>query len=133
MKETIKRLDPGAEFYTPEKCYITELSNSPEDVEASIAKARVVPGVTTRRHRLIGITERYVVLEGRGRVEVGSLPPQDVLAGDVVLIPPSCPQRIANLGLEDLIFLAICTPRFRQDAYEDIDDEPLSFEGGMAR
>ena len=45
--------------------------------------------------------------------------------GDVVLIPPSCPQRITNTGSGDLIFLAICTPRFKQDAYEDIDDEPM--------
>jgi mannose-6-phosphate isomerase-like protein (cupin superfamily) len=45
--------------------------------------------------------------------------------GDVVLIPPACPQRIANLGDTDLIFLAICTPRFRPEAYEDLDTEPL--------
>jgi mannose-6-phosphate isomerase-like protein (cupin superfamily) len=38
----------------------------------------------------------------------------------VVLIPPSVRQRIANLGKEDLIFLAICTPRFRNEAYEDL-------------
>jgi hypothetical protein len=28
-------------------------------------------------------------------------------------------------GAEDLIFLAICTPRFRPDNYEDIDPEPM--------
>jgi oxalate decarboxylase/phosphoglucose isomerase-like protein (cupin superfamily) len=47
-----------------------------------------------------------------------------VNAGDVVLIPPSCRQRITNIGTGDLIFLAICTPRFRPAAYEDIDDHP---------
>ena len=125
MKEAIKSIDPGAEFYTPEKCYITELSNTPDDPEVSIARARVTPGITTRWHRLVETTERYVIIEGRGRVEVGSLPPQDVSAGDVVLIPPSCPQRITNLGQGDLIFLAICTPRFKQAAYEDIDGDPL--------
>jgi oxalate decarboxylase/phosphoglucose isomerase-like protein (cupin superfamily) len=40
-----------------------------------------------------------------------------------VLIPPSCPQRIANIGQGDLVFLAICTPRFKQAAYEDVDGE----------
>ena len=64
--------------------------------------------------------ERYVILQGRGRVEVGDLPPQDVGPGDVVLIPPSARQRIANSGKEDLVFLAICTPRFRSEAYEDL-------------
>lgn len=123
MKEAIRRIDPDAEFYTREKCYITELSNTTDDPEVSIAKARVAPGVTTRWHRLLETTERYIIIEGRGRVEAGSLPPQDVSAGDVVLIPPSCPQRITNLGQGDLIFLAICTPRFKQAAYEDIDGE----------
>jgi mannose-6-phosphate isomerase-like protein (cupin superfamily) len=125
MKEAIRSFDPGAEFYTPEECYIIELSNVADDPEVSIARARVASGVTTRWHRLAGTTERYVIIEGMGRVEVGSTPPQDVGIGDVVLIPPSCPQRITNTGPGDLIFLAICTPRFKQDAYEDIDDEPM--------
>jgi mannose-6-phosphate isomerase-like protein (cupin superfamily) len=122
MKEIIKRFDSNAEFYTDEKCFIIELSNAPEDPEVSIARARVAPGVTTRWHRVKGTAERYVILEGKGRVEVGELMPQDVLPGDVVLIPPSCRQRITNMGQEDLIFLAICSPRFTTEAYEDIDD-----------
>jgi oxalate decarboxylase/phosphoglucose isomerase-like protein (cupin superfamily) len=48
-----------------------------------------------------------------------------VAPGDVVLIPPGCRQRISNVGNEDLIFLAICTPRFRDEAYEDIDPDPM--------
>ena len=128
MNEAIKPIDLGAEFYTAENCYILELANTPDDPDASIARARVAPGVTTRRHRLVGTTERYVILEGRGRVEVGNLPPQDVGSGDVVLIPPSCPQRITNLGQEDLIFLAICTPRFLPEVYEDLDNPPRPHE-----
>ncbi len=121
MKEAVRHIDVGTEFYTPEGCYIIELSNTPDDEEASIARARVEPGVTTRWHRLTGITERFIILEGNGRVEVGGLTAQDVGAGDVVIIPPSCRQRISNVGAGDLIFLAICTPRFRQDLYEDIE------------
>jgi len=120
MKETIKQLNLSDEFYTPEGCYITEVSNTPDDPDASIARARVGPGVTTRWHRLKGTAERYYIVEGRGRVEVGKIPPQEVKAGDVVLIPPMCRQRITNIGSEDLIFLAICTPRFSNDVYEDI-------------
>lgn len=128
MNEEIRRMNPVAEFYTPERCYINELSNIAADPDASIARARVRPGVTTRWHRLKATTERYVILEGTGRVEVGSLPPQEVGPGDVVLIPPSCRQRITNLGGEDLVFLAICTPRFQPEAYEDIDAEPMRRE-----
>ena len=105
-----------------EKCYITELSNSADDPDVSIARARVEPGVTTRSHRLKGITERYFIISGTGGVEIGELPPQEVNPGDVVLIPPLCPQRITNIGKNDLIFLAICSPRYMQDAYEDVED-----------
>lgn len=121
MKEAIKVFDSNAEFYTTEKCYINELSNIPEDPDVSIAKARVAPGVTTNWHRLKGITERYVILEGNGLVEIGALPKRALQPGDVVLIPPMCRQRITNTGSQDLLFLAICTPRFLVDCYEDIE------------
>jgi len=122
MKETIKQQNIKEEFYTPEKCYITELSNTPDDPDVSIARARVELGVTTRWHRLKGTFERYFIISGRGIVEIGKLPPQEVIAGDFVLIPPMCRQRITNTGTEDLVFLAICSPRFSQDVYENIDD-----------
>jgi len=122
-RNAVQRVDPGAEFYTPERCYIIELSNTPDDPEVSIARARVEPGVTTRWHRVVATTERYVVIEGSGRVEVDTLPPREIGAGDVTIIPPSCRQRITNIGPGDLVFLAICTPRFRPEAYEDLDDE----------
>jgi len=122
MKETIKQQNLKEEFYTSEKCYITELSNTPEDPDVSIAQVRVEPGVTTRWHRLKGTSERYFIINGSGLVEVGKLPPQEVTAGDIVLIPPMCRQRITNISAEDLVFLAICSPRFSQDIYEDIDD-----------
>jgi hypothetical protein len=32
-----------------------------------------------------------------------------------------CRQRVANVGGSDLVFLAICTPRFMPAAYEDLD------------
>jgi mannose-6-phosphate isomerase-like protein (cupin superfamily) len=117
MKETIKCFDPAAECYTAEACYINELSNTANDPDVSIARARVAPGVSTRWHRLMATTERYVILEGNGLVEVGNLPAQAVGAGDVVLIPPMVIQRITNIGPNDLIFLAICSPRFQSSCY----------------
>ena len=122
MNPAIRPFNPSAEYDTPERCFINELSNTASDPAVSIARARVAPGVTTRWHRVRDIAERYVILEGRGRMEVGGLPEQQVEVGDVVLIPPSCPQRIANIGTTDLVFLAICTPRFVPEAYEDIEE-----------
>ena len=124
MQEAIRRAQSREEFYTDERCYITEWSNLADDPAVSIARARVEPGVTTRWHRLRGTVERYVVLQGRGRVEVGSLGAQEIGPGDVVLIPAGCAQRIACLGDEPLVFLAVCSPRFRQLDYEDIDPGP---------
>ena len=121
IKENIKQR-PHHEFYTPEKCYIAELSNTADDPDVSIAQARVKPGVTTRWHRLTETTERYYVLSGEGRVEVGELVPQRITTGDIVTIPAMCRQRITNIGSQDLIFLAICTPRFLDSNYEDIED-----------
>ena len=123
MKETIIPQNLNNEFYTEEKCYITELSNTSNDPDLSIARARVEPGVTTCWHRLIGTTERYYILKGIGVVEVGKLPPEEIKAGDIVIIPERCSQRITNIGSEDLVFLAICTPRFLPDVYEDLEDQ----------
>jgi mannose-6-phosphate isomerase-like protein (cupin superfamily) len=125
MKESIKHPYLNNEFYSPERCYITELSNTTDDPDVSIARARVQPGITTRWHRLKGIFERYYIVNGKGHVEVGSLPKQEVKAGDIVLIPPMCRQRITNTGSKDLIFLAICTPRFSNDVYEDIEENSI--------
>ena len=122
MKPQILTIDRGIEVYTPERCYIIELANIPDDPDASVALARVVPGITTRWHRLVGTIERYVIIEGRGRVEVGDLPPREIAAGDVVIIPALCRQRITNVGTHDLTFLAICTPRFQQKNYEDVEN-----------
>ena len=121
MKPAIRKRQPADEVLTAEQCHILELSNHPDDPVVSIARARVEPGVSTRWHRLRGISERYLILNGKGRVEIGDLPPQEVTTGDTVIIPPMCRQRITNHGDRDLIFLAVCTPRFTPDIYEDIE------------
>ena len=122
MKPNICRVDESKEYFFKEGCFILELSNKADDPGLSIVRARVEPGVRTRLHRLDGVAERYVILKGKGRVEIGDRPLEEVAHGDVVIIPPECPQRIANIGKEDLVFLAICTPRFAMEAYSDIED-----------
>jgi mannose-6-phosphate isomerase-like protein (cupin superfamily) len=126
MDPRIRRAKPEDEYYFKEGCHILEMFNAPDDPEVSIARARVAPGVATRRHRLDGITERYVILEGSGQVSLGGQDAQAVGPGDVVFIPSRCPQQIENTGTTDLLFLAICTPRFVPEAYEEIF-EPKSF------
>ena len=120
-RPVIKLLAAGNEFYIDEGCFVVEMANSEEDPDVSIARCRVEPGKTTRWHRLRSTVERYVIQSGTGLLEVGELPAQVVTAGDAVIIPAGCRQRIANVGLEDLVFLALCTPRFSPDVYEDIE------------
>jgi mannose-6-phosphate isomerase-like protein (cupin superfamily) len=121
MKAGIRQYDAQGEYYFAEGCFITELSNSSDDPGVSIVRARVEQGRTTRWHSLRDTAERYVILEGVGQVEIASLPAQDVAVGDVVIIPPGARQRITNAGTDDLVFLAICSPRFSVEAYEDLE------------
>ena len=120
-KASIKANATIPEYFFAEGCFITELSNSGDDPEVSIARARLEPGKTTRWHYLRGTTERYVVLQGTGLVEVDELPAQHVTSDDVVIIPAGARQRISNTGSNDLVFLAICSPRFTPVAYIDIE------------
>ncbi len=119
MTSYIKHFDPDREYFFVEGCYINEISNGSLDQDVSIARARVTPGVTTQWHRLNGTTERYMILEGEGEVEIGDCAPKRVKSGDVVIIPPQTRQRITNVGQQDLVFLAICSPRFQERNYID--------------
>ena len=113
---------PGQEYYFEEGCFINELSNVADDPAVSVVRARVEPGRITRWHYLRGTTERYVMISGSGLVETGDTPAAPVAPGDVVLIPAGVRQRIRNAGEDDLVFLAICSPRFDPHNYVDCDE-----------
>ena len=121
MNPEIKPFNPENEYFFHEGCHIMELSNQDGDSDLSIARARVSPGVTTTWHRLEGTIERYVILEGQGLVELENINPRKVFPGDAVIIPANCPQRITNTGTTDLIFLALCTPRFKPENYRTLE------------
>jgi len=119
MQPLVKPLAVDQEFFIGEGCFVIELASPSEDPYLSIARCRVEPAQTTRWHRLSGTVERYVIQQGSGVVEVSDMPPRSVTAGDLVIIPAECRQRISNSGIDDLIFLAICTPRFHLECYQD--------------
>ena len=111
----------NAEYWSEERCHILELANDPADRDASIARARVAPGIATKAHRLAGTAERYVIVSGSGRVSVEGLGEREVAPGDVVYIPAGARQSIRNTGKADLVFLCICTPRFQWENYESLE------------
>jgi [ribosomal protein S5]-alanine N-acetyltransferase len=117
------------EYHFKENCFITELWNSSADNSVSIARVRVEPGVTTKFHRLESTCERYIIIDGEGLVEIGSEKAAAVTKGDVAVIPPGVRQRITNTGVKDLIFLAVCTPRFVPENYRDCESETGSSRG----
>lgn len=119
MQACVKKSDICSEYFFEEGCHIIEVSNSGDDPEVSIVRARVEPGVTTKWHRLSGSSERYLIISGYGNVEIGDQEQVAVSAGDVVLIPPMCRQRISNTGCDDLLFFAVCSPPFNSSNYED--------------
>ena len=108
------------EFYTDERCYITELLNDPRYPQVSLARCRVTPGVKTQLHSL-AVHEFYVLQSGTGLMRLGDEAPFAVGEGDTVSIPKDAPQSISNTGAEDLVFLCVCTPRFSQDCYTSLE------------
>lgn len=108
------------EYYTTEGCHIIEVMNTAEQENVSIARARVEPGVKTRVHYLIDTSEHYCVQQGRGLVFLDEQAGFEVIPGDIVAIEPGQHQSIENIGNEDLIFLCVCTPRFKQENYVEV-------------
>ena len=121
MKPKVVKADSLKEYFTPEGCFIYQNWGlaSEGDKKVSIARARVEPGVTTKVHHLKGIQEIYLITNGIGKVQIGTLEPEKVTEGDVIIIPPNASQLIANIGKTDLIFYCVCTPAFTQDRYVD--------------
>jgi len=121
MIPTIAHPDESKEFTTAERCSILEVWNDARDPDTSIARARVAPGITTQPHRLHGVVERYLIIEGSGVVRIGDSIEQAVAPGDVVVIPAEVTQQITNTGDSDLVFYCVCSPRFTPGCYESLE------------
>ena len=121
MEVVVRRPRDSEEFMTPEGCWILESWNDETDPAVSIARARVAPGVTTKLHRVRGLIERYLIISGSGIVTVGKSGAERVGPGDIVFIPAGASQKIENDGTIDLVFYAICSPRFTPDVYEQLE------------
>ena len=59
------------DFWTDERCFITECLNSENVEEFSLAIARVKPSITTQLHCLRNTKEIYIIRKGTGLVLVG--------------------------------------------------------------
>ena len=108
------------EYWTEERCHIKELVNDPKLPAFSLAIARVQSGVTTQLHALKGISETYILRQGKGVAEVdGKHIPLSTESS--LFIPEGASQRITNTGDEDLEFYCHCTPRFIPESYINLE------------
>jgi mannose-6-phosphate isomerase-like protein (cupin superfamily) len=112
----------AGEFWIEERCYITELLGAAASPEASLALARVQPGVTTALHSLAGVAERYIVRRGSGIVEIDGVH-AELGEGDQAIIPEGAAQRITNSGDGDLEFYCLCVPAFTPECYVDLETD----------
>ena len=112
----------AVEFFTEERCHITELCNTSDSPDGSLAIARVESGITTQLHSLTGTTEVYIVIDGAGLMEVnGNAFP--IASGDQVIIPAGVSQRVTAGEQGDLKFYCMCTPRFAPESYVNLEDQ----------
>lgn len=119
LKRGVYRGD-GEAFWTPERCYITELLNTEQSAAVSVALCRVEVGETTQLHAL-QVDERYIVQSGTGLVELDQRDVFAIAEGDCVLIPAGVAQRVRNTSDQPLEFLCVCTPRFQPSHYVDLE------------
>ena len=115
----IKEVKECEEFIAGDNSILKELLNPlKEDVNIrySLALAKVKQGEITLAHRLES-SEVYYILEGEGEMYIDT-EKEKVFAGQVIYIPPNSVQRIKNTGKNDLVFLCIVDPAWKQENEE---------------
>jgi mannose-6-phosphate isomerase-like protein (cupin superfamily) len=119
----VRSLSECDEFVAGDGSLLRELLH-PDKMDAeirySLAHARVAPAEATRPHRLAG-SEVYYVIAGCGRMFIGE-ESQVVGAGCAVYIPPGATQFIENTGDDELVFLCIVDPAWREQDEELVAD-----------
>jgi mannose-6-phosphate isomerase-like protein (cupin superfamily) len=120
----VRRLKDCKEFVAGDDSILRELLHPDKAdvaIRYSLAQARVRPRHRTRSHRL-KTAEVYYILRGRGRMHIDE-DAADVDADCAIYIPPGAVQYITNTGTDDLVFLCIVDPAWRE-ADEEIVEQP---------
>jgi mannose-6-phosphate isomerase-like protein (cupin superfamily) len=81
----------------------------------SLAEEVLPPGKSVGRHHHLETEEVYYILEGEGRMSVGS-EAREVAAGDAIFIPRGSAHTLENTGQAPMTILLVCGPAY---AYED--------------
>lgn len=112
----ISKLNQNPEFTAGDKSLLRQLLH-PEthrtDIDFSIAHARVPVGASTLPHRLNSI-EVYYITQGEGRMHIDD-ESETVQPGDTIYIPPKSRQYIENVGSEELLFICVVSPAWKEN------------------
>jgi mannose-6-phosphate isomerase-like protein (cupin superfamily) len=85
----------------------------------SLAYARLAPGEKSDKH-LLKSNEVYYILEGVGEMTIDD-ETAIVEKGDIIDIPPNSVQSIKSIGDNDLEFLCIVDPAWKEEDEEIIE------------
>jgi mannose-6-phosphate isomerase-like protein (cupin superfamily) len=90
----------------------------------SLAEEVLPVGAAVGRHHHLETEEVYYILQGSGRMTVGT-DVREVVAGDAIFIPRRSAHTLENTGNEPMKLLLVCGPAY---SYEDhlAGDPPLA-------
>jgi mannose-6-phosphate isomerase-like protein (cupin superfamily) len=117
----IKKLRDCKETTAGDRTRLRELLHPDRDaaeIRYSLAAAWLAPGRGSRAHRL-KTAEVYYLVRGSGVMHIGD-EATEVEPGDAVYIPPESVQWLENAGKEEIEFLCIVDPAWRQEDEEAI-------------
>jgi mannose-6-phosphate isomerase-like protein (cupin superfamily) len=118
----IRDLSSSKEFVAGDNTLLKELLNPlTDDLELrySFAVGRVQAGGTTYLHRLKN-SEVYFFLKGMGEITVAG-ETAVVGASQAVYVPPSSTQQIKNVGRDELLFVCIVDPAWKEEDEEILE------------
>lgn len=112
----IRKLLDCEEFIAGDNTILREIlhpDKAPLDLRYSLAHAKVPIGKTTYLHSL-KTSEIYYILEGKGKMFIND--EEAILEpGDTVYIPPLAKQCIENIGDQELVFICIVDPAWKEE------------------
>jgi mannose-6-phosphate isomerase-like protein (cupin superfamily) len=112
----IKKLSDCEQFLAGDSTILRELLHPAKaelELRYSLAHAVVRPGDTSLKHAL-KTSEVYYILSGNGIMHIDE-EAQEVAPGTTIYIPPLAIQCIHNPGPDDLVFLCIVDPAWREE------------------
>jgi mannose-6-phosphate isomerase-like protein (cupin superfamily) len=112
----IRNITRAAPFTTKDGSEIRELLAHRNSCirNQTLAEARLPPDASTTPHRHEKTEEIYYILEGTGRMRIGT-ETATVVPGDAIAIPPGSLHQITNTGAIPLKFLCCCAPGYEHD------------------